>query len=79
MTEYVSLDNALQEAAMIVVGNDAVECEPRAFAALRHAGFSTKFVAAMWSEIQSRAREIDGTFGYSRHIVFLNAHAGTVH
>lgn len=79
MTDYASLDNALMEAAMIVVGNDAVEDEPRAFAALRHGGFSTKFVAAMWSDIQQRAREIDGTFGFSRHVVFLNAHAGTVH
>ena len=79
MTEYCSLDATLMEAAMVVVGNDATENEVRAFSALRHAGFSTRFVAAMWGEIQTRAREIQGAFGYSRNVVFLNAHAGSVH
>ena len=79
MTDYVSLDTALTECAMIVVANDGLNNEARAIAALRHSGFSAKFVGAMWDEIIVRANEMKDTFGYSKNVVFLNAHAGTVH
>ena len=73
MTEYCSLDRTLMEAAMIVVANDATNNMARAFSALRNSGFTTRFVSAMWEQIQERARELDGVPMYSRNIVFLSS------
>jgi hypothetical protein len=55
---YTSLADEIDAAARIVVEHGAIADEPLAFAALRRAGYTSRFVGAAWQQIAERAAEI---------------------
>ena len=58
MTDFVSLANAVEECARIVIEHEALNDEPMAFGALRRRGYTSRFIAACWEIIHERAAEI---------------------
>jgi hypothetical protein len=55
---YTSLADEIDAAARIVVEHGAISDESEAFAALRRAGYSTRWVGAAWQQIAERAAEL---------------------
>lgn len=55
---YSSLADEIDAAARIVVEHGAVLDEPLAFAALRRAGYQSRFIGAAWQKIAERAAEL---------------------